>query len=64
MYTFSRMSKVSHATPHTAETLPPPVLAGRDFLSNLDMTAGELRVVLDTGGRSVWLESVAVLPQG
>lgn len=33
---------------HTAETLPRPVLAGRDFLSNLDMTPAELRVVLDT----------------
>ncbi len=28
--------------------LPAPVLAGRDFLSNLDMTPAELRTVLDT----------------
>lgn len=33
---------------HTPETLPAPVLAGRDFLSNLDMSAAELRVVMDT----------------
>ncbi len=32
-------------TPHT---LPQPVLAGRDFLSNLDMSAAELRAVLST----------------
>ncbi len=32
----------------SAETLPKPVMAGRDFLSNLDMTSAELRVVLDT----------------
>ena len=32
----------------TSETLPAPVLAGRDFLSNLDTTPGELRAVLDT----------------
>jgi ornithine carbamoyltransferase len=32
----------------TPETLPAPVMAGRDFLSNLDMTAAELRAVLDT----------------
>ncbi|ANE43984.1 ornithine carbamoyltransferase [Deinococcus puniceus] len=33
---------------HTPETLPAPVLAGRDFLSNLDMSAAELRGVMDT----------------
>jgi ornithine carbamoyltransferase len=33
---------------YTPETLPAPVLAGRDFLSNLDMTPAELRTVLDT----------------
>lgn len=33
---------------HTPETLPAPCMAGRDFLSNLDMTPAELRVVLDT----------------
>lgn len=33
---------------HTPDTLPAPVMAGRDFLSNLDMTAAELRVVMDT----------------
>ena len=32
----------------TPETLPAPCMAGRDFLSNLDMTPEELRVVLDT----------------
>ncbi|WP_052016786.1 ornithine carbamoyltransferase [Deinococcus sp. RL] len=32
----------------TPDTLPPPVMAGRDFLSNLDMTPEELRAVLDT----------------
>lgn len=32
----------------TAATLPRPVMAGRDFLSNLDMTAAELRAVMDT----------------
>ncbi|MFC5847040.1 ornithine carbamoyltransferase [Deinococcus petrolearius] len=32
----------------TPETLPAPVMAGRDFLSNLDMSAQELRAVLDT----------------
>lgn len=32
----------------TPEKLPAPVMAGRDFLSNLDMTPGELRAVLDT----------------
>ncbi|AZI41895.1 ornithine carbamoyltransferase [Deinococcus psychrotolerans] len=32
----------------TADTLPAPVMAGRDFLSNLDMTSAELRSVLDT----------------
>lgn len=32
----------------TPETLPKPVMAGRDFLSNLDMTPHELRAVLDT----------------
>ncbi|WP_425145734.1 ornithine carbamoyltransferase [Deinococcus sp.] len=31
-----------------SQTLPPPLLAGRDFLSNLDMTGAELRGVLDT----------------
>ncbi len=36
------------ATLLTPETLPAPVMAGRDFLSNLDMTAAELRAVLDT----------------
>ena len=35
-------------TLHTPETLPAPCMAGRDFLSNLDMTPAELRVVLDT----------------
>lgn len=35
-------------TLHTPDTLPPPTLAGRDFLSNLDMTAAELRTVMDT----------------
>ena len=35
-------------TLHTPETLPRPVLAGRDFLSNLDMSQAELRVVMDT----------------
>ncbi|WP_409013260.1 ornithine carbamoyltransferase [Deinococcus sp.] len=33
---------------HTPDTLPAPCMAGRDFLSNLDMTPAELRVVLDT----------------
>ncbi|AWN23377.1 ornithine carbamoyltransferase [Deinococcus irradiatisoli] len=32
----------------TSDTLPAPVMAGRDFLSNLDMSAQELRTVLDT----------------
>ena len=32
----------------TPETLPQPAMAGRDFLSNLDMSAAELRSVLDT----------------
>ncbi len=32
----------------TTETLPAPLMAGRDFLSNLDMTSAELRGVLDT----------------
>lgn len=32
----------------TPEQLPKPVMAGRDFLSNLDMTPRELRAVLDT----------------
>lgn len=32
----------------TQGTLPAPVMAGRDFLSNLDMTPAELRAVLDT----------------
>ena len=32
----------------TPDTLPKPVMAGRDFLSNLDMTATELRAVMDT----------------
>ncbi|GAA3996822.1 ornithine carbamoyltransferase [Deinococcus rubellus] len=32
----------------TPDTLPSPVMAGRDFLSNLDMISGELRSVLDT----------------
>ncbi|MFC4427651.1 ornithine carbamoyltransferase [Deinococcus navajonensis] len=31
-----------------AQSLPRPVLSGRDFLSNLDMSAAELRVVMDT----------------
>jgi ornithine carbamoyltransferase len=35
-------------TLHTPETLPAPCMAGRDFLSNLDMTPQELRAVLDT----------------
>ncbi|MFB9994277.1 ornithine carbamoyltransferase [Deinococcus oregonensis] len=33
---------------HTPESLPAPALAGRDFLSNLDTSAAELRVVMDT----------------
>ncbi|GGI68293.1 MULTISPECIES: ornithine carbamoyltransferase [Deinococcus] len=41
-------AKTAQIQLHTAETLPRPVLAGRDFLSNLDMTPAELRVVLDT----------------
>ena len=32
----------------TPDTLPVPVMAGRDFLSNLDMSSAELRSVLDT----------------
>ncbi|WP_237724898.1 ornithine carbamoyltransferase [Deinococcus alpinitundrae] len=32
----------------TPDTLPTPVMAGRDFLSNLDMSSAELRSVLDT----------------
>ncbi|WP_420594610.1 ornithine carbamoyltransferase [Deinococcus sp.] len=32
----------------TSDNLPAPVMAGRDFLSNLDMSAAELRSVLDT----------------
>ena len=32
----------------TSDTLPAPAMAGRDFLSNLDMSAAELRTVLDT----------------
>ncbi len=32
----------------TSDTLPAPVMAGRDFLSNLDMSSSELRSVLDT----------------
>ncbi|ADV68315.1 ornithine carbamoyltransferase [Deinococcus maricopensis] len=32
----------------TDATLPAPAMAGRDFLSNLDMTPQELRAVLDT----------------
>ncbi|WP_424950090.1 ornithine carbamoyltransferase [Deinococcus sp.] len=35
-------------TLHTPDTLPAPCMAGRDFLSNLDMSSAELRVVLDT----------------
>ena len=38
----------SSPTLHTPDTLPQPAMAGRDFLSNLDMSAAELRSVLDT----------------
>ncbi len=44
---------------HTPDTLPRPVMAGRDFLSNLDMTAAELRAVMDTAHsmkRGEWRE--------
>ncbi|AAF09673.1 ornithine carbamoyltransferase [Deinococcus radiodurans R1 = ATCC 13939 = DSM 20539] len=49
----SKKSAPSVPTPaqarlHTPDTLPRPVLAGRDFLSNLDMTSAELRAVMDT----------------
>ena len=40
--------KKSGPTLHTPESLPRPVMAGRDFPSNLDMTAAELRVVMDS----------------
>lgn len=43
----------------TAAELPSPVLAGRDFLSNLDMSVAELRVVMDTAHsmkRGEWRE--------
>ncbi len=42
------MTRAIQTTPLTPETLPTPVLAGRDFLSNLDTTPDELRAVLDT----------------
>lgn len=44
----SRKEAVRKDTLLTPETLPRPVMAGRDFLSNLDMTATELRAVMDT----------------
>lgn len=46
----SAVNKTAVAVPVllTPETLPAPVMAGRDFLSNLDMTASELRAVMDT----------------
>ena len=44
----SRKEAVRKDTLLTPETLPRPVMAGRDFLSNLDMTAAELRAVMDT----------------
>jgi len=37
-----------NSAPLTPDTLPTPLMAGRDFLSNLDMTPGELRAVMDT----------------
>ena len=40
--------EVQQVTFHTPDTLPAPCMAGRDFLSNLDMTPAELRVVLGT----------------
>ncbi len=46
-------------TLHTPETLPAPCMAGRDFLSNLDMTPEELRTVLQTAAsmkRGEWRE--------
>lgn len=42
------MSSSAPATLLSPDTLPKPVMAGRDFLSNLDMTPAELRAVLDT----------------
>ena len=38
----------SPSAPLTPDTLPAPVMAGRDFLSNLDTTPQELRMLLDT----------------
>ena len=42
------MTRAIQTTPPTPEALPEPVLAGRDFLSNLDTTPDELRALLDT----------------
>ncbi|GAA5502119.1 ornithine carbamoyltransferase [Deinococcus xinjiangensis] len=52
-------AKVNKSKLHTAASLPKPVMAGRDFLSNLDMSAAELRVVMDTAHsmkRGEWRE--------
>ncbi len=63
----SKTAKASAKAPTKAGTpqllsvqiLPRPVMAGRDFLSNLDMSAAELRTVLDTAHsmkRGEWRE--------
>ena len=46
----------------TPDALPAPVMAGRDFLSNLDMSSAELRAVLDTAASMKRGEWKAVKP--
>ncbi|GGJ72569.1 ornithine carbamoyltransferase [Deinococcus aquiradiocola] len=46
----------------TLDALPAPAMAGRDFLSNLDMSSAELRAVLDTAASMKRGEWKAVKP--